>query len=146
VRNLLFVMLSLMLVVTASGCVERTVTIVTDPPGAIVVLDGELAGKSPVTVPFRHYGNHAICLKLDGYMTVLGSIRLRSPWYQKPGIDFFSENVYPATLVVERSATFTLVKVEQADPDEAEREAAAMKVRFEEFLRKAKQGKDVAKD
>ncbi len=43
-----------------SACVERTIFIRTDPPGAEVLLDSKHVGKSPVEVPFTHGGTHEI--------------------------------------------------------------------------------------
>jgi hypothetical protein len=43
-----------------SACVERTLFIRTDPPGAEVLLDSKRVGKSPVEVPFTYGGTHEI--------------------------------------------------------------------------------------
>jgi hypothetical protein len=55
-RNLLAVIvISLILGVSASGCVERWLTINTEPQGALVTLNDEEIGVSPVTVSFEWY-------------------------------------------------------------------------------------------
>ncbi|HQI29243.1 MAG TPA: PEGA domain-containing protein, partial [Sedimentisphaerales bacterium] len=44
--------------VLLTGCVERRLTIYTEPPGAIVTLNDQEIGVSPVTVPFNWYGDY----------------------------------------------------------------------------------------
>src|SRR3990172_12037515 len=45
-----------------AGCVERRLTINTDPQGAKVVLNDQEIGTSPVTVPFHWYGDYWVRL------------------------------------------------------------------------------------
>jgi len=40
-----------------TGCVERKLTINTEPAGAMVTLNDEQIGESPVTVTFNWYGD-----------------------------------------------------------------------------------------
>jgi hypothetical protein len=128
--------LLLLVLFTSSGCVERSVTIRSEPAGATVTLDGQYVGRTPVTIPFTYYGNHSICLSLEGYLTISGTLEINSPWYQKPGVDFVSENLYPWTVFDSHTKTFTLVEATRVDPAEAEKKAAEMKILQEEFLRK----------
>jgi hypothetical protein len=46
----------------ATGCVQRTLEIRTEPPGADVLVDSKYVGKSPVTVPFVYGGVHEVVL------------------------------------------------------------------------------------
>src|SRR6202000_2421377 len=48
-----------------SGCVERKITIGSAPAGAIVTLNDEEVGRTPVTVPFTWYGDYDIVLRLE---------------------------------------------------------------------------------
>jgi len=80
------------------GCVERTVSINTEPQGATVILNDQEVGKSPVKVPFTWYGDYDIILRKEGYETVKTNKRLRAPWYQTPGIDIISEALVPFTI------------------------------------------------
>ena len=43
-----------------SGCVERRYTIRTDPPGALVIVNGEEIGPTPVSRSFIYYGDRKI--------------------------------------------------------------------------------------
>jgi hypothetical protein len=80
------------------GCVERTMSINTEPQGATVMLNDQDVGKSPVKVPFTWYGDYDIVLRKPGYKTVKTHKRVNAPWYQWPVIDIFSEALIPVTM------------------------------------------------
>ena len=56
--------LSLLLLgcLTGAGCVQRMIKITSDPPGALVRLNDEEVGRTPVTVPFTFYGVYDVRL------------------------------------------------------------------------------------
>lgn len=81
------------------GCVERTVRIETDPPGAIVVLnDEEVPGVSPVKTSFTWYGTYDVIIRKPGYETLHTTLRLDPPWYQLPPFDLFAECFVPGMI------------------------------------------------
>src|SRR2546430_16093739 len=82
-------------VMGASGCIERTVTIRTEPDQALVYLNDDEVGRSPVTVPFTWYGDYDIVIRKEGYETLKTHHRIRTPWYELPGIDFITETLVP---------------------------------------------------
>lgn len=93
----------------AAGCVERTVTINTEPPGATVLLNDEEIGKSPVKVPFTWYGDYDIVLRKTGYESLRTHRKIEAPWYQWPLIDLFAECLVPFTIHDDRELeTFVL--------------------------------------
>ena len=51
----------------AGGCVERKLTVVSEPEGAIVWLNDEEVGTTPVTVNFNWYGDYNVRIEKDGY-------------------------------------------------------------------------------
>ena len=71
----------LLLVACCSGCVRRSLTIRTDPPGALVYVNDELKGKSPVTYDFVWYGWHRVMVRKEGYERVEDRKQLRAPVY-----------------------------------------------------------------
>lgn len=81
-----------------SGCVERTVSINTEPQGATVILNDQEVGKSPVKVPFTWYGDYDIIIRKPGYKTLKTNHKLDPPWYQWPVIDLFAECLVPFTV------------------------------------------------
>lgn len=106
-KNLLFVAL-LLLSVAAGGCVRRTLTVSTSPSGALVYLNDEEVGRSPVTVPFTWYGDYDIIVRKTGYQALRTHARLLPPWYQVPPLDLVSEALIPVTLHDKHELSFTL--------------------------------------
>ena len=49
-----------------AGCVQRSITITSDPPHAIVWLNDEEIGRTPVTVPFTFYGKYDVRIVHEG--------------------------------------------------------------------------------
>lgn len=98
-----------LVLLASTGCVERRYTIRTDPPGAIAIVNGEEVGPTPVSRSFTFYGDREINLELDGYETLHVIQPVNSPWWDLPGIDFFSENVLPITLRDEQEFAYKMV-------------------------------------
>jgi hypothetical protein len=86
------------LLLLITGCVERTVSINTEPEGATVFLNDEEVGKSPVRVPFTWYGDYDIIIRKPGYQTIKTNHNIKTPWYELPGIDIFTECLMPFTV------------------------------------------------
>lgn len=75
----------------ASGCVERTITINSEPQGALVYLNDEEVGRTPLTVPFTYYGVYDVRLEKQGYAPLWTSHAAKAPWWETPGPDIFAE-------------------------------------------------------
>lgn len=76
-----------------AGCVERTVKITSEPEGALVYLNDEEVGRTPVTVPFTFYGTYDVRLEREGYKPLWTEQRAAAPWWEAPGPDLFAEAV-----------------------------------------------------
>lgn len=75
-----------------AGCgVERTIQVGSDPPGALVHLNGEEAGRTPMRKMFLWYGTYDVQLRKEGYVLRSEKTRVWAPWWQVPPIDFFVE-------------------------------------------------------
>jgi len=72
------------------GCVERKLTINTEPQGALVILNDEEIGESPVTVNFNWYGDYWVRIRKEGYETLDTHRELKGPWYDGFPFDFFA--------------------------------------------------------
>lgn len=97
------------------GCVERLITVRSEPAGALVWLGGEEVGNTPVTVPFTWYGTYDVVLRMDGYETVKTQQRVNPPIYQWPGLDLLFETVVPLELVDRHEWEFELAAQQQPD-------------------------------
>ncbi|MBL9084562.1 MAG: PEGA domain-containing protein [Planctomycetales bacterium] len=92
----------------SSGCVQRRMTVRTNVPGAQVYVDDHEVGRTPVSTDFIYYGDRTIKLVKDGYETQTIKQPVDAPWYQWPGIDFFSENVWPWEIRDERQFNYQM--------------------------------------
>ncbi len=108
----------------AFGCIERTVTINTEPPGATVFLNDQEIGQSPVKTAFTWYGDYDVVIRKPGYRTLRTNRRIRTPWYQLPGIDIVTENLIPFTIHDDRVLDALTLEAQQYPTDEALLEAA----------------------
>lgn len=80
------------------GCVERTARIQTQPPGALVIVNDEEVGVSPVKFSFLWYGDYDIILRKPGYQTLKTHQRIDAPWYEWPPLDLVAETMVPTTI------------------------------------------------
>jgi hypothetical protein len=83
----------LLAAVASLGCVQRTISITSDPSGALVHLNDEQVGRTPVTVPFIFYGVYDVRLEADGYEPLWTAQKAKAPWWEMPPIDLFAEAV-----------------------------------------------------
>jgi hypothetical protein len=101
--------LAIILVGSSSlGCVRRRMTVLSDPPGALVYVDDQEIGATPVSVPFTYYGTRKMQLIKDGYETLTVKQTFSPPWYQIPPLDFFSDNLWPHEQRDEQLVNFQL--------------------------------------
>ena len=70
-----------MMMLLASGCVYRSLTIRTDPAGAQVYINDQLKGKTPLTYDFLWYGMHRVTIRKEGYQRLDDQRLLRCPFY-----------------------------------------------------------------
>lgn len=96
-----------------TSCVERRMKITTRPSGALVIVNDEEVGVSPVTFSFLWYGDYDIMLRKPGYKTLKTHYRVNPPWYQYPVVDIVAETMIPATIHDDHELpTFELEPVE----------------------------------
>jgi hypothetical protein len=94
--------------IVLAGCVERKLTINTDPQGAMVILNDQEIGTSPVTVPFNWYGDYWVRLSKDGYETLDTHRNLKAPLHDHLPFDFVAQILYPGQIVDAYEWTFEL--------------------------------------
>ena len=107
-RRMAGMLLAVLAVMLAAGCVQRRLTIRSNPPGALVYVDDYQIGTTPVSTDFVYYGKRKIRLVLSGYETLTVIQPIPTPWYEYPGLDFVSENLVPGEIRDERVVDFQL--------------------------------------
>jgi len=128
--GLLGLVIIFLFLLTACGCVERRLTINTEPQGALVILNDEQIGISPVTASFNWYGDYNITIRKDGFETLKTHRELKAPWYDAFPFDFFAQILIPGRTVDSYEWTFELAEKEQISRDELLQQAR----QFEERL------------
>jgi hypothetical protein len=83
-------------------------TVRSNPPGALVYVDDQEIGLTPVSASFTYYGTRKIQIFADGYEPLTVKQPFPAPWYEIPPLDFFFENVWPWEKRDERAVSFEL--------------------------------------
>lgn len=117
-----------------TGCVERRLTIVTEPTEAVVWLNDEEVGTTPVTVSFNWYGDYNVRVEKSGYAILNTHRELERPRHDKFPFDFFAEVLWPRQIVDEYTWEFELEPYQQHSSDELVKEAQQMQQRADEQL------------
>lgn len=117
----------LLLLTMLAGCVERELTINTKPQGALVTLNDEEIGISPVTTNFNWYGDYCVRISKEGYETLNTHRELKGPWYDHFPFDFFAEIVNPSRIVDSYEWTFELSPQQPISPDKLIQNAEELK-------------------
>lgn len=123
---LILLVVGLVAAVIISGCVERKLTINTEPQEALVVLNDEEIGTSPVTVSFEWYGDYNVRVSKEGFETLKTHRNLKAPWYDKFPFDFFAW-LNPERIVDEYEWTFELAPKKEISREELIRNARELK-------------------
>ncbi|WP_145226317.1 PEGA domain-containing protein [Gimesia algae] len=97
-----------LLAITQSGCVHRRMTIRSIPAGALVKVDGDEIGYTPVSVDFTYYATREITLTKDGYETQTVMQKVKTPWYQVFPLDAVSDNLLPFEVTNRHEFTYQL--------------------------------------
>jgi hypothetical protein len=101
----------------STGCAQRELTINSEPQGALVYLNGQEVGRTPMKYDFRWYGDYDVVLRMDGYETLKTHRKIYTPIYGMPPFDLGAELV---GVKDRREWSFTL---QPADPAAAEPQA-----------------------
>lgn len=113
-------MTSLLLALLLTGCarIDRTITVNSEPDNALVYLNDQEIGRTPVTRTFKWYGTYAVEVRKDGYQTVKTTAPVIAPWWQIPPIDLIAE-FYPGKLEDNRTFQYSLHEPTTIDEDPA---------------------------
>jgi hypothetical protein len=107
-----------------TGCVQRKLTIVTEPAGALVVLNDEEIGTSPVTVGFEWYGDYTVRISKEGYQTLNTHQNLKRPLGDFVGVDLFADAF--TTKINEYTWAYKLEPYQQIEKDELVKSAFSL--------------------
>jgi len=75
----------------AGGCLKRTISVTTEPPGALVWINDVEVGRTPLETDFTFYGNYDVRVRREGYEPIVTSAKAKRPIQEMPGIDLLAE-------------------------------------------------------
>jgi PEGA domain len=84
--------------IAVTGCVDRRFVVESDPPGAVVTLNGKYIGAAPAYQSFTYYGKYRFVFTADGYETLTVDEQIRTPWWSYFPLEFAVENLWPFTI------------------------------------------------
>ncbi len=114
-RRLHLVLAATLIATGLCGCVERRYTIRSDPPGALVIVNDEEIGTTPVSRAFTFYGDRKIRLIREGYEVHDVIQPIEAPYWDNLATEFFTENLIPYTMRDERTFTYKLTPAQPTD-------------------------------
>ncbi len=118
----------------ATGCLERYLTIESQPSGARVLIDGKFAGRTPILErPINHTGQHQFTLEKDGFQRHQSMEAVSGPWYCQFPLDIVTELLIPHTFKVEHKFAFKLKKAGEPNAQELAKRAEALQRKAEEL-------------
>jgi PEGA domain len=100
----------------ACGCVEQTMTIQSDPPGALVFMNDQELGRTPITRDFTWYGDYDVQVRLEGYETLKTHQKIIAPAWNWVPIDLVAYLI-PANFKDHRDLNYTLRPLDPAQDD-----------------------------
>jgi hypothetical protein len=113
---------SLLLIV--GGCVEHELVVDTEPQGALVYMNNQEIGRTPIRREFNWYGTYDVVVRMEGYETLRVRQPVIAPWWQWIPFDFVAE-VLPFRMTDTQRLHYTLKPTTQAaaDPQQMMRRA-----------------------
>ena len=95
---------------------ERTLEVRSDPPGALVYLNDQEIGRTPLSKHFLWYGTYDVQVRKDGYETLKTKSPVIAPWWQWIPFDFVAE-LAPVKLRDSHAVSYSLKPLSQAQVD-----------------------------
>jgi hypothetical protein len=131
-RRALAGMLLLSFLAGLGGCVERTLTVQTSPPHALVTMNDQEIGRTPVSRPFLWYGYYDVQVRKAGYQTIKTTTPVIAPWWQWIPFDFVAE-ILPFKFEDPHTVSYTLAprSQEQVNPNGIVDRGEALQERLE---------------
>jgi hypothetical protein len=120
---------ALLTISSTVGCVERRFTVYSEPPGALVYINDRYLGMTPQDGYLTYYGKQQFKLEKEGYETLTVVQDYPAPWYEFPGIDFVTENIWPFKVRDVRRFCYTMVPLQSIPPDDVRARAEELRAR-----------------
>ncbi len=109
-------LLSAVCCLLATGCIHRSLTIRSEPPGATILMNDKRLGTTPYVYDFEWYGWYRLTLTKPGYERLDDHVELRAPGYLWIPMDLAME-LLPMPVHDAKTLSYTLtVKPKLPEP------------------------------
>ena len=92
-RCAIFLLFLLLTAFVLCACVRRTILVTSEPDGALVYLNDQEVGRTPVEVDFIYYGEYDVRLVRDGYEPIVTSAMAWPPLWDNIPLDLVAEAI-----------------------------------------------------
>jgi hypothetical protein len=82
---------SVLALMLLGGCLERTISVTSEPQGAVVWINDIEAGRTPFEADFTYYGKFSVRIRKEGYEPIVTVMKVNPPIQEQPGIDLVAE-------------------------------------------------------
>ena len=117
------------------GCVDREMTITSEPSGARVEISGLDVGTTPVRKSFTWYGVYDIVISKEGCETRRIAQNVPMPAHQVPPLDLFAE-LWPATIYDRHEFHYKLEPAKTPTREELIRQADVLRIKNDQPVAK----------
>ncbi|MGA2497436.1 MAG: PEGA domain-containing protein [Tepidisphaeraceae bacterium] len=80
-----------LVVLSAVGCARHSVSITSEPSGALVFINGNEVGRTPMKYDFDNFGDFDVILRKDGFETLKTHKDIKTPLHGYPPLDLGAE-------------------------------------------------------
>ena len=87
-----FLLLLLFACASMLGCVKRTISITSDPGGALVWVNDREVGRTPLEIEFLYYGEYDVRVERDGQEPIMTTRWANAPSWDVPVVDLAVES------------------------------------------------------
>lgn len=100
-----------------SGCLERTVTITSEPPGAVVWMNDTEVGRTPLKTGFTYFGEYDVRVRKEGYEPISTHRTAKAPIAEAAPVDLFT-TAWPGRVKTDITWHFDLTPFQPAGEQE----------------------------
>ena len=115
-----------LVVLSAVGCARHSVSITSEPSGALVFINGNEVGRTPMKYDFENFGDFDVILRKEGFETLKTHKPIKTPLHGYAGLDLGAE-AFGVKDHYEWRFDLTPVSEQVADPAELINRAQALK-------------------
>ena len=122
-----------------SGCLSKTMTVSSTPPGAILSINDVEMGPTPITTDWHGGGSYRFSLKLKDHSPLAETVKIKYRWYSAPIIDMGPDFMTTRQVKDHKELHFEMPPLKKENPgsgsskeavEKAKKEALEMRAEF----------------